>query len=452
MFSHSRRGRRGFPHSPIWCVFLTALVSVMIISGCEESTSSDEDNDAEAAQQLIDQGFQLLAVALESDAPDFDSPKALFEQAKALDPNNMDANVGLVLCEVGQLSQNQDVLTAVGDTFPLGLFAKIAGSEPVGFRRVLGGGVTQAGSQVLSPGGWLTWMQGRLGKVVQDQPINLSPLQDVTESVIIPVLDVVILLLESIEAHTDWQLVLTPQLTGMQEGQLEIDVTDIYMLDGLIHALKAQLHFFVSYELDVPAFTYTVADTAILQALLNQQDGTFLKLRTNGATNLGNTRTSLLSAITKLGLFRTFLEAETDDQTDDLIKIDPAGKDGPTAADLAEIAAGLKDLAETLSGPFEVTDTDFNGDGSVTVEDALTVDLSAYFTSPISDIKQTLPPYYWNSMDMTFLWYGWPEDFSLFVFPNPTFNGMLPDLTTDAAFKAFFGITMFPSAGPFPIG
>ena len=108
----------------------------------------------------------------------------------------------------------------------------------------------------------------------------------------------------------------------MEEGQLEIDVTDIFMLDGLVHALKAQLHFFVSYDLDVPELTGTDADTTVIKALLNQQDGTFLTLRTSGAINLGLTRTTLLAAIGKMDLFQQSLTSETDDQTDDLIKID----------------------------------------------------------------------------------------------------------------------------------
>ena len=449
MFSRSPEGRRGFLRGPLWSVFIAAALSAMVLCGCEESTSSEEDLDVEIAQQLVEEGFQLLAAALDSDVPDFSAPRTKFEQAKALDPDNMDANVGLVICEVGELSQNQQVLTAVGGIIPPGSLARIAGGGTTGLRRITGAGMPQTGSQVLSPGGWMIWMKGQMARVLQDQPPDLGPLQTVTENVIIPMLDIVILLLESVEAHPDWQLVLTPELTGMEDGQLEIDIADIYMLDGLVHALKAQLHFFVAYNLNVPDFS----DTTSVKAALNQQDGTLLKLRSNGAANLGDTYDSLIGAITKLGFFKSFLEAETDDQTDDLIKIDPTGDQGPSSDDLEDVRAELEALAAILSGPHEITDKDINGDGEVTAADALTVDLSEYFNDPISDLKQVLPIYHWNSTYQWFLWDGWPDDFSSFVFPNPTLNGILPGLTTDAEFKSFFGITTFPPPFlPFPGG
>lgn len=443
MFLNSSSDYRALLKRYVRFALLTSAVSLMVLSGCEEATSPEDNNDLEAAQQLVDEGFQLLSVAFNSDVPEFTAPKAKFEEAKLLDPDNMDANVGLVLCEVGLLSQNQQVLTAVGGIMGPGSFARIAGSDPVGFRKVMGSGISQTGSQVLTPGSWLRWMNSQMARVIQDQPPDLGPLQNVMENVIIPVLDVVILLLESIEAHSDWQLVLTPELTGMQEGQLELDIADILMLDAMINALKSQLHFFVSYNLNIPDFS----DTTAVKAAFNQQDGTFLKLRTNGATHLGSTRTSLLQAITRLGQFSIALQAETDDQTDDLIKIDPTGDSGPTSQDLLDIASELNKLSATLNGP-QLIEEDFDGDGT---DESLTVDLSAYFNNPISDPKQMLPPYQWDSMYMMFLWDGWPEDYTQFVFPNSTLNGIFPGLTTDTVFKAFFGITMFPSPGPFPI-
>ena len=440
MIPRSHRSNRRHPLSLMLCYVLTAALAVVVITGCEKSTTGPSD--VEQAAQLVDEGFQLLAAAFESDTPNFQAPQDKFEQAQDLDPNNMDAKAGLAICEIALLSQNPQVLEAIGGVIPPGGFGKRAAGEAVGLRRVLGG-TPQSGSQLLSPGGWLEWMRGRMAKVVQDQPPDLGPVQDAAEQVIIPVLDVVIALLESIEAQPSWQLVLTPELTGMQEGQLEIDVTDIYMLDGMVHALKAQLHFFVSYNLNTPDFT----DITAVKAALNQTDGTFLTLRTTGATNLGLTRTTLLAAIGKMDLFQQSLTSETDDQTDDLIKIDPYGG-GPTQAELEEVAVELERLAAALIGD-SIFAGDFDGDGD---EENLTVNFSSFFTSPASDPKQLMPPYHWNSMYQTFFWDGWPEDFNQFVFPDPTFGGIFPGLTTDQVFKAFFGIDWFPSAGPFGDG
>lgn len=426
---------------------LIFALSSLFLSGCEKESSGPSDNDIQLAQELVDEGMTLLATAFDNFEPgsttpaDFDTPKQKFEEALDLDPNNNDARVGLALCEIGILAQDEDLLAALGEIVPIGPFGKARPGGDQGFRRVMGGSAESLPEQ-LTAGGWMTWMQGRMTKVVQDgPPPDLGPLQDVIEAAVLPVVDAVIDLFETIEADSEWELILTPDMTGMEEGQLEIDVTDIYFLDGLMHALKAQLHFLVSYNMNVP----DIADTTATKAALNQTDGTLGVLRTNGSTHMANVRGSLLDAISKMNNFQISLAGEEADQTYDLIKLDPTGDEGPSQEDLDEIADNLGILLLALSAPYTVT-ADFDNDG---LDEDLRVDLSSFFTSPVNDLKQLLPPYEWNSMYMAFLWEGYPGNFALFVFPDPTMGGFLPDLTTDSAFKTFFNITDFPAPGPF---
>jgi len=434
---------------------LLAGLSLLVITGCEEDPTGPSNADIEAAQTLIDEGFGLLVMAFENIDPssetpaDFTTPKAKFEDALELDPNNHDASVGLALCEIGLLSQDATLLAAIGEIVPVTPIGRaVSGAPSPGFRRALGN-ITDSGTGILTPTGWLTWMQGRMTKIVQGDPaIDLDPLQSAVETVILPTVDAVIALLGAVESDATWTLLLTPQMQGFEDldGQLEIDVTDIFLVDSTMHALKAMLHFFVSYNLNIPD---TMVEAEVLAAF-NQTDGTFLSLRTSGATNMGSVRTSLLAAIMKLGLFAASLEAEsldpTDDQSDDLIKL---GTDGPTEEELDEIAANLLDLSLALNGDFDVTDVDFDMDG---MPDVLTVNLSTIFTAPVQDLKQLLPPYSWGSEDQFFFWDGYLEqDPSQFVFPDPTMGGIFPDFTTDAEFKAFFGMPtdMWLLPGPF---
>jgi hypothetical protein len=435
-------------------LFLPALLlaglSLMVVTGCEEEPSGPDESDIEAAEALVEEGFALLAVAFENVDPssetpaDFNTPKQKFEDALELDPENDDARLGLVLCEMGLMTQDPTLLAALGDV--LGMFQPLGRAvvEPQGsgFHRAL----TDIGgtdTDLLTPGAWLTWMQGRMAKVVQEgPPPDFGPLQDAVETSFLPVVDAVIALLAAIESDPDWNLVLSAEMQGFEnmQGQLEIDVTDILMIDTLMHLLKAQLHFFVSYNLNAPDF----ADTTAVKAALNQTDGTFLTLRTNGATHMGATDLTLIAAIAKMGAFATSLESETDDQSDDLIKTD-----GMSAEEQAELEAKLTDMLLALSGPRIVDDVDFDGDG---IPDPLTVNLANFFNTPPADLKQLLPPYHWNSPYEVFLWNGWPEDLSQWVFPDPTMSGLFPALTSDEEFKAFFNIPTDRWVSPGPFG
>jgi len=208
--------------------------------------------------------------------------------------------------------------------------------------------------------------------------------------------------------------------------------------------MKAPFHFMVAYNIDFPDMT----DTTAVKAAFNQTDGTFLSLRTDGAENMRAFRLTLLDGVARMSSFLLSLDAETDDQSDDLIKIGPSGSGGLTPADIDSLAPGISDFVEALSGPLTITG-DFDNDA---MDESVAVNISVIFTNPIPDIKQMMPDYYWDSQFQGWYWAGYPEnDFSQFVFPDASMHGILPDFAPggDAMFKAVFNIDTFPSVGPF---
>ncbi len=424
---------------------VAALALLLNVTACSTSPSGPSNEDRQQAQTLANEGFTLLITALNAETPNatiLNQAKAKFEDALELDPENGDANVGLALTEFVLTAFDPAVAALIGEIPVLGIGrpAVLAGH---GLGRVLAFDPTSSGS-LLSVTGTLEWFRTMTTKPAQTGP-DLEAIQTVLETVVLPVLGRVADLFEVVEGLDSWSLVLTPAQTGMVEGNLEIDQTDIYAVDIEVHALKAMIHMLVAYNMTIP----DIMDTTAVKAAFNQATGTFMKLRTNGAANMQSARTTLLEAITLANSFMTSLQAETDNQADDLIKIDPTGKDGPTVADLTEIGTHLFDLSAALNGAQDITE-DFDDDG---VDETLSVNFKVLFTNPIPDLKALMPPYSWDSEYQMFFWDGYmEEDFSQFEFPDPTMHGVFPGLTTDAAFKAFFGITEFAGPGPFYFG
>lgn len=419
-----------------------AVLALLFSAGCE-STSGPSDEDRAEAQTLADEGFGLLITALNAAEPNptaLNQAKGKFEDALELDPENGDANVGLALTEIALMGTDPEILALIGSYGPL-LGLNAAGSPGLG--KVMGRQAVTA-APVFSAEETLDWFRNGFARPAQETPPpDLGAIQDLAELVVLPVMEAVMDLLAVVEGLDEWHLTLTPAMTGMQEGNLEIDQTDVYMVDAVVHAMAAEIYAMVAYDMDTPT---AMTDTLAVKAAFDQDTGTFMTLRTNGATNLGKSRTAMLEGIGRMNSFIAGLQTETDDQSDDLIKIDPTGLDGPTSQDLSEMQAGLGAVYVALSSP-QTIPGDFDGDG---LEEDLQVDLSVLFTDPIPDLKALLPPYSWNSEYRMYYWDGYLiGNFDLFVFPDPTFNGVLPQFTTDAEFKAFFDITYFGSPGPF---
>jgi hypothetical protein len=424
---------------------VAALALLLGVTACTTSPSGPSDEDRQQAQTLANEGFTLLIAALNTETPNtttLNQAKAKFEDALEFDEENGDANVGLALTEFALAALSPEVLALIGETPALGI-GRPAAISGHGLSRLLAVDPAPTGS-LLSAAGTLGWFRTMLTKPAQTGP-DLEAIQTVLEQVILPALNRVVELFAVVEGLDDWSLVLTPAQTGMEEGNLEIDQTDIYAVDVEVHAFKAMIHMLVAYNMNFP----DLMDTTAVKAAFNQATGTFMKLRTNGAANMTSARTSLLEGIARANSFMSSLQGETDPQADDLIKIDPTGDQGPSSGDLAEISTRLAGLYLTLNGPQDVTE-DFDDDG---VDETLSVDLSVLFTNPIPDLKALQPPYSWDSEYEMFFWDGYlEEDFSQFVFPSPTMHGLFPGLTTDTAFKAFFNITEFLGPGPFYFG
>jgi hypothetical protein len=442
----SRRSRMFLESQRVSLAIVFAL-TVFSLVGCGSKSTGPSAEERAEAQVLAEEGFDLLIQALidtSVSASELNSCRAKFEEALALDPKNGEANLGLALTELVLLGYDPEILALIeGPSAALMGLGRVAVDVPPGVRPLASmlPAVDRSGLFVTS---LLDWFNVDLTRIARTGALTPGQVQDVMQTVILPKLETVIECLGTIENLDEWQMILTGAAFGMEEYQLEIDQTDIFVLDMLVHLMKAPFHFMVAYNIDIP----DMKDTTAVKAAFNQTDGPFLSLRTGGANNMKAFRLTLLDGVARMSSFLLSLNAETDDQTDDLIKIGSSGSGVLTPTDIDSLAEGISDFVEALSGPMTITG-DFDNDA---MDESVTVNLSVIFTNPIPDIKQLMPDYYWDSQFQGWYWAGYPEnDFSRFVYPDASLHGILPDFAPggDAMFKAVFNIDTFPSEGPF---
>ncbi|MCK5119836.1 MAG: hypothetical protein KAQ78_09635, partial [Candidatus Latescibacteria bacterium] len=306
---------------------------------------------------------------------------------------------------------------------------------------------------------------------------TVRDLQRIIEETFIPAVDYALARLTVVEDDPDFQFIITPELQGdAEEDSLELDLGEVYILDAQLRTLKAFLLVAIAYNLDFDEngsydfLQEEFSDAEILRQLMRvDQDSDFLTLRwSDGMLPAG---LNVLSAVEKLEASVAFIRAEEDDQRDDLIRqrdledldaeIDLSDQaDVPDfLRDVDGIEQALSKLREVLSGPVDI-DADFDGDGE---EEILTVNLSAFFFAPVQDLKELLPYHKWvpENFENEEIY----DDFALtdadgnnlgesdppFVLPDPTFGGLLPDLTTNQAFFDFFDLPQEGGGGDFDL-
>lgn len=196
---------------------------------------------------------------------------------------------------------------------------------------------------------------------------------------------------------------------------VEIDATDAYFVHAPLDLVQSLCNMLVSYNVDME-------DGETLQHLL-EQDEDFLTL--NNALYVTGAYDEMLEMTEHLEHACDSMEAETDDQSDDIF----TETDGYLPLDdvfeepaLPIIRGIAGDIEEALvSGvTFNLQDV-FDGDPEAP-DLEITVDLEEYFTDPWTDIRDYFPDLEWESADEL-------ELERPMHFDDPTLDGVLPGMT-----------------------
>ena len=396
-------------------IFLFFLM-VMILIGCEESTDPGDDSDSmdegsliaaaikveEANEALENELFSLISQIEDDliDGPsdiDFTLSNSLYKEALGWDPENLDANFGAGLTEVLIITQDAELQNVFDEWEAIIDTGTVFEPEPGGSMLFSMSNIYPifiANSSI--PGvseHEFTRSYFNLMKMGVADPPTIEIIQIVIEENLIPKLKSAIEYFEKVDDQSDYTFTVTPKMLGdVDEDPLELDLTEIFLMETQLNLLCSVSNMIVAYS-----FEFGVYDSIAIENSLSQGSG-FLALRTNGAVAMSDAKTFLLAASSKLDEAIDFLKNETDDQIDDIIKISP---DDLHASDLDSIVKYNADFREYLINGWTLTE-DWD-DISETPEEPLTFIFSSLFDNPFEDHKALLPSYtVWVERDTSY--------------------------------------------------
>ena len=380
-------------------IFLFFLMGMFLIS-CEESMDPGDDPDSAAAAAKVEDANEALENELFSfisqieddliDGPsdiDFTLSNSLYKEALDLDPENLDANFGAGLTEVLIITQDAELQNVFDEWEAFIDTGTVFEPEPGGsslFSMSNLYPIFIASSSI--PGvseHEITRSYFNLMKMGVADPPTIEIIQIVIEENLIPKLKSAIEYFEKVDDQSDYTFTVTPKMLGdLDEDPLELDLTEIFLMETQLNLISSISNMIVAYS-----FEFGVYDNAAIINSLSQGSG-FLALRTNGATAMSDAKTYLLAASSKLDEAIDFLNNETDDQSDDIIKISP---DDLHESDLDSIIKYNADFREYLINGWTLTE-DWD-DFPDTPEEPLTFIFSSLFDNPFEDHKALLPSY-----------------------------------------------------------
>ncbi|MFH1502922.1 MAG: hypothetical protein ABIG03_07730 [Candidatus Eisenbacteria bacterium] len=384
-----------------WFLFAAVSALVVALTGCAGDGPSAADRAGDLYLQGLFELYEGLADVDADDAPwewdaNVDSALSKFEEALEHDPDHCGALLGSALTRVLGVITDPELGEILRRLFPAdrgaaprSLFWFAAPPDVAGLARHFD---------------------------EHRDDFHFSELQEYVESTALPSLGVAderLTRFEELGCQVGLVIVL-PDAAGEKDQlvPVELDVADAYFAHAALDALESVAHLIASYDVDVD-------DGQSLQTLV-ETDPDFLTLRPGG--HLQSTYGEIASVGLHLLDAADALEAETDEQSDDLITL----RDGYVRLEeLLGVGAleTIRDLGEDIGDAldqglsFELSDLE-PGAPSVTV----LVDLDELLNDPLGDLRDYLPAHTWptpDSMRVT----------RPVTMPDPALGGVTPGMT-----------------------
>lgn len=386
---------------PLGLLVLVGVV-VLVLSGCSETNSADG---APTADELFSQGVTYLEDAMadtDLDQPpwewdvDMAEANAYFEDALALDPDHCGALLLAAITRLALVFQDPDLADIVEGLFP------DDGRGPDGpgtflFRALRKPDVYSVARRLMASG---------------RDDLPFSELQDFIEAEVLPALDYADGNLTQFEDQ-DCTVLLYIEVEAKREAvEIEIDVSDVYLMHAPLDVLQAMFYITVSYNVDTEA-------GQSLEELIDD-DPDFLSLRPGD--HMASAYAELFEMGDHLSDGAWSLANESDPQDTDLFT--NSDDDGwiPLGAGFADTLSSIaEEIHDALLYGLSFNPAEDTGEPGAPDIDIL-VDLEELFTDPLNPVTDYFPAHTWlDPMNMNVTE---PIDF-----PDPTFSDITPGMT-----------------------
>ncbi|MEW5768017.1 MAG: hypothetical protein AB1797_10420 [bacterium] len=400
---------------------------------------------------------------------DLEEANSFFKEALEKDPNNPEANLGAAITEIILIGEDPEIKEAMEKLWAwLESFGENFMGSPIFMPKRL-----QAPPKDKAV--------SALAAIIENEPLTMSELQDITKDKVLPKIDYITKRLEVVE-NSSWESTTfeftldseaikdfissnfndSEEFNSIEEmideifgtfanagnGEtfsVEIDKTDVYLYDGVLQLLKSVLSGFCAWNLDIVYDDFEdpekIKTAIMIMKIVEKQSpyDKFLTLKDSGMLEAAGN--ALDASAAKWLTAIESLENETDDQQNDLLpKPEDLDEDGE------KMKYALNQLREALRGTTTIDFTYYDPESTLP---ELKINLNAfYFTNQMQDLRDYFipaveawpwdPPYSeepkFEDIDDDGLTPDWND---------PTFNGVFPGMTNEKLKEYFEALAFF---------
>jgi hypothetical protein len=368
----------------LYQLLIMALLAITLVCSCgKDDDAIITPDDMDAADTFVGLGNTALETVLENvignmenpEDLDLSAPYNLYLQAIAVDVDHPAANFGAGIIELMMLYQDvalqdmSDRLNGMSDFRPFEISGGSLFSIPQSGIVLNASGLSVP---ILAP----LAISSEIAQLDSDI-VTIGEIRELVLNTILPKLNVVIDRLNIVTSYSEFVFIVTPGMQGdPNEDQIEIDLTEVYATLTGLEVFNALLNQMFAYNYEFTEYT----QDEMLTALTPGSD--FLALYDNGEGMMATAHRSWTLAVNHLENGINFLQNETDDQSNDVIKIDPY--DGITSEGINETLEFITVCREALTTGTEI---------GVEDDETLTLNLNQFFNDPVQDYKTIFPGY-----------------------------------------------------------